>query len=59
MEQKPVRKFNLKQLKAITLTYSCHHYLLGNAPRFGDPIAWASSGNQVYAKFLQVLLKHR
>ena len=47
MEQKPVRKFNLKQLKAITLTYSCHHYLLGNAPRFGDPIAWASSGDQI------------
>jgi len=33
----------------VTLTYSCHHYLLGNVPRFGDHIAWASSGSQVYA----------
>lgn len=33
----------------ITLTYSCHHYLLGNVPRFGDHIAWASSGSLVYA----------
>ena len=33
----------------VTLTYSCHHYLLGNLPRFGDHIAWASSGSQVYA----------
>jgi predicted aconitase len=38
-------------LKALglTLTYSCHHYLLGNVPRFGDHIAWASSGSQVFA----------
>ena len=33
----------------VTLTYSCHHYLLGNLPRFGDHIAWASSGSQVFA----------
>lgn len=33
----------------VTPTYSCHHYLLGNLPRFGDHIAWASSGSQVYA----------
>ena len=33
----------------LTLTYSCHHYLVGNVPRFGDHIAWASSGSQVYA----------
>lgn len=33
----------------ITPTYSCHHYLVGNVPRFGDHIAWASSGSQVYA----------
>jgi predicted aconitase len=33
----------------VTLTYSCHHYLVGNLPRFGDHIAWASSGSQVYA----------
>jgi len=38
-------------LKALglTLTYSCHHYLVGNVPRFGDHIAWASSGSQVFA----------
>lgn len=30
-------------------TYTCHHYLVGNVPRFGDHIAWASSGSQVYA----------
>ena len=30
-------------------TYSCHHYLVGNVPRFGDHIAWASSGSQVFA----------
>jgi predicted aconitase len=29
--------------------YSCHHYLVGNVPRFGDHIAWASSGSQVFA----------
>jgi predicted aconitase len=33
----------------VTLTYSCHHYLVGNVPRFGDHIAWASSGSLVYA----------
>jgi predicted aconitase len=33
----------------VTLTYSCHHFLVGNLPRFGDHIAWASSGSQVYA----------
>lgn len=33
----------------VTLTYTCHHYLAGNLPRFGDHIAWASSGSQVYA----------
>jgi hypothetical protein len=33
----------------VTLTYSCHHYLVGNLPRFGDYIVWASSGSQVYA----------
>ncbi|HOE17033.1 MAG TPA: aconitase X catalytic domain-containing protein [Syntrophorhabdaceae bacterium] len=33
----------------VTLTYSCHHYLVGNVPRFGDHIAWASSGSGVYA----------
>ena len=32
-----------------TLTYSCHHYLVGNLPRFGDHIAWASSGSGAYA----------
>ncbi len=38
----------LKSL-AVIPTYSCHHYLVGNVPRFGDHIAWASSGSQVYA----------
>ncbi|HPP06085.1 MAG TPA: aconitase X catalytic domain-containing protein, partial [Syntrophorhabdaceae bacterium] len=40
-----------KALKSlgVTLFYSCHHYLLGNTPRFKDHIAWASSGSQVYA----------
>ena len=38
----------LKALGA-TLTYSCHHYLVGNLPRFGDHIAWASSGSAAYA----------
>jgi predicted aconitase len=33
----------------VTLTYTCHHYLVGNLPRFGDHIAWASSGSQVFA----------
>ncbi len=33
----------------VVLTYSCHHYLVGNTPRFGDHIAWASSGSQVFA----------
>jgi len=38
----------LKSL-GVTLTYSCHHYLVGNVPRFGDHIAWASSGSQAFA----------
>ncbi|RJR34027.1 MAG: DUF521 domain-containing protein [Desulfobacteraceae bacterium] len=38
----------LKSL-GVTLTYTCHHYLAGNVPRFGDHIAWASSGSQVFA----------
>ncbi|MBN2059775.1 MAG: aconitase X catalytic domain-containing protein [Deltaproteobacteria bacterium] len=38
----------LKSLGVIP-TYSCHHYLVGNVPRFGDHIAWASSGSQVFA----------
>jgi predicted aconitase len=38
----------LKSL-GVTLTYSCHHYLVGNVPKFGDHIAWASSGSQVFA----------
>jgi predicted aconitase len=38
----------LKSL-GVVLTYSCHHYLVGNVPRFGDHIAWASSGSQVFA----------
>ena len=38
----------LKDL-GVTLTYSCHHYLVGNTPRFGDHITWASSGSLVYA----------
>lgn len=38
----------LKKL-GIVPTYSCHHYLVGNVPRFGDHIAWASSGSQVFA----------
>ena len=33
----------------VALTYTCHHYLVGNVPRFGDHIAWASSGSQVFA----------
>lgn len=36
----------------ITTCYSCHHYLVGNLPRFGDHIAWASSGSQVLANSL-------
>lgn len=32
--------------------YSCHHYILGNLPRFGQHIAWASSGSQVFANSL-------
>lgn len=38
----------LKSL-GVTLTYSCHHYLVGNVPRFRDHIVWASSGSQVFA----------
>jgi predicted aconitase len=33
----------------VTLVYSCHHFLVGNVPRFGEHIAWASSGSQIYA----------
>jgi predicted aconitase len=49
--------FRVRQMKihhalkrmGVVLTYSCQHYLVGNVPRFGDHIAWASSGSQVYA----------
>ena len=47
MRQKRIHEA-LKAL-GLTLTYSCHHYLVGNVPRFGDHIAWASSGSQVFA----------
>ncbi len=33
----------------VALTYTCHHYLVGNLPKFGDHITWASSGSLVYA----------
>ncbi|MCL6446738.1 MAG: aconitase X catalytic domain-containing protein [Armatimonadetes bacterium] len=33
----------------VVLAYTCHHYLAGNLPRYGDHIAWASSGSQTYA----------
>lgn len=33
----------------VTPTYTCHHYMAGNLPKYGDHIAWASSGSQVYA----------
>ena len=38
----------LKDL-GVVLTYTCHHYLVGNVPKFGDHITWASSGSLVYA----------
>ena len=43
------RIHNVLKSLGVTLTYSCHHYLVGNVPRFGDHIAWASSGSQVFA----------
>ena len=33
----------------VTLTYTCHHYLVGNVPRLGDHISWASSGSLCFA----------
>ncbi len=33
----------------VSPTYTCQHYLVGNVPRFGDHIAWASSGSQCFA----------
>jgi len=33
----------------VALTYTCHHYLAGNVPRFGDHISWASSGSLCFA----------
>ncbi len=38
----------LKEL-GVALTYTCHHYLIGNVPKFGDHITWASSGSLTYA----------
>jgi predicted aconitase len=33
----------------IVPTYSCHHFLVGNVPRFGEHIAWSASASAVYA----------
>lgn len=33
----------------IVPTYSCHHFLVGNVPRFGEHIAWSASAAAVYA----------
>jgi len=46
--EKQIRIDRALKALGVTLFYSCHHYLLGNAPRFGDHIVWASSGSQVY-----------
>jgi predicted aconitase len=49
LQDKQNRIDNVLRTLGVTLTYSCHHYLVGNLPKFGDYIAWASSGSQVYA----------
>jgi predicted aconitase len=41
----------IKSLGVVPM-YTCHPYLVGNVPLFGDHIAWASSGSQVYANSL-------
>jgi len=48
-QEKQKRIDNVLRTLGVTLTYTCHHYLAGNVPKFGDHIAWASSGSQVYA----------
>ncbi|MDA8134047.1 MAG: aconitase X catalytic domain-containing protein [Desulfobacteraceae bacterium] len=47
--QRQGRIHDVLQKLGIVPTYTCHHYLAGNVPRFGDHIAWASSGSQVFA----------
>jgi predicted aconitase len=47
--EKQKRMDDVLRALGVTLTYSCHHYLVGNVPRFGDHIAWASSGSGAYA----------
>jgi predicted aconitase len=49
LQNRQERIDNVLKVLGVTLTYSCHHYLVGNVPRFGDHIAWASSGSQVFA----------
>ena len=49
LQDRQNRIHNVLKSLGVTLTYSCHHYLVGNVPRFGDHIAWASSGSQVFA----------
>jgi len=36
--EKQIRINRALKALGVTLFYSCHHYLLGNAPRFGDHI---------------------
>ena len=47
--QKQNRMHAVLEKLGIVPTYTCQHYLVGNVPRFGDHIAWASSGSQVFA----------
>ena len=49
IRDKQNRVNNVLKTLGITLLYSCHHYLVGNLPRFGDHIAWASSGSGAFA----------
>ncbi|MEJ2723884.1 MAG: aconitase X [Deltaproteobacteria bacterium] len=49
LQQKQNRINEVLKTLGVTLIYSCHHYLVGNLPRFGDHIAWASSGSGAYA----------
>lgn len=49
LQEKQNRINNVLKDLGITLLYSCHHYLAGNSPKFGDHIAWASSGSGAFA----------
>lgn len=48
-QERQTRIDNILRSLGVVPSYSCHPYLVGNVPRFGEHIAWSSSAAAVYA----------